>query len=1003
MRQNTLGILSFLILLLFITNTVFGQAIPSELKTRYEQSKLISASKVKSNPAISTDTLSTDVLEEVGKRINLALKNSYGANLDLIADQITSTNTQRDFWALAREPRESIINGSSFVSSLFESFVEAQIEANNVYLLLADSNKVFVSNDTDITTSSMASILLMRGISKAYLGLIYDQGVIVDSLGFLEEFEIDSLDKDLISYQMLIESGLEDIEASIDMVNDIEESEFKWEILPTPSEITKARFLKIAHSFAAKILISAPRSSDEFIDYNAVLEYAQKGLDAEYPNIVFNNIGSSGEMADYYSDWSNFVISCSNSFVTSCSGYLPTDVKILHLFDSTYATIYPSEFASNLDYREAVTDDPRLSYFIYTQNKGFLNASRDSTLLSNYFSLRGYAKSNWWEESYPNIYMTYAELQYIIAEAEAKLDNFSEANLALQNSPYGIIATDFEIDLPSVQLGYAEENGLAFNGPELPNDYTSFTNALHKEYSVEIGTFTTIGTHWFFMRRHDLLQEFTATQLPVPESILEAKGLENYSFGGLENSGKPGTAMGNNAWKATDELPKPFGLRANIRNREVELVWDEYLAEISGFRLRNESLEYDEMFPQEVTSVIIDNLVNGTTYVFELTALRDLQESEPINIEVTPTIFGDASFTFDPQETFVDQINIQTVTLKNFLDEPLVIDSIKMVSNYENPENPDHELYKYFYQEWRKFFSLSHSDGVIQAGDSIDFTITFEPELWGVHPLTHLEFYTSEGVFKLLHSPYNVGDGIEGGYVIAYIEETEGISFINTYYGLPDSVNFGNIEIGKQDSTMLTFKNKSTGTFFITSFYSRRLIIENDIVVEVTDGFPEFYFTIFEDTMKISTGDSLNFWIYAEPQEEGLYYANPSVQGTENSSTISTLQSFAMGPLIMTGIKGEPVSNKEEGKGILTYQLFKNYPNPFNPSTNIEFTIPNSSNVTITVFNILGQNVATLIDEKMNAGKHAVTFNASGLSSGMYFYRIEAGNFVQAQKMLLVK
>jgi hypothetical protein len=83
--------------------------------------------------------------------------------------------------------------------------------------------------------------------------------------------------------------------------------------------------------------------------------------------------------------------------------------------------------------------------------------------------------------------------------------------------------------------------------------------------------------------------------------------------------------------------------------------------------------------------------------------------------------------------------------------------------------------------------------------------------------------------------------------------------------------------------------------------------------------------------------------------------------------------------------------------------LHPNYPNPFNPLTHIAFSIPIQSNVRLDIFNMMGQKVATLIDEIRPAGSYSVTFNASGLSSGIYIYRIETDSFTATRKMLYLK
>ena len=132
----------------------------------------------------------------------------------------------------------------------------------------------------------------------------------------------------------------------------------------------------------------------------------------------------------------------------------------------------------------------------------------------------------------------------------------------------------------------------------------------------------------------------------------------------------------------------------------------------------------------------------------------------------------------------------------------------------------------------------------------------------------------------------------------------------------------------------------------------------------------------------LQLGDTLHMWY------EG--YTSPE---TANRIMIG----HAMSPLIASGIAGE---NQELPA---TFFLSQNYPNPFNPSTIISYELPRVSNVTLRIFNALGQEVALLVNGQKEAGNYQTTWNASNIPSGVYFYRLQAGGYVETKKMVLLR
>ena len=116
----------------------------------------------------------------------------------------------------------------------------------------------------------------------------------------------------------------------------------------------------------------------------------------------------------------------------------------------------------------------------------------------------------------------------------------------------------------------------------------------------------------------------------------------------------------------------------------------------------------------------------------------------------------------------------------------------------------------------------------------------------------------------------------------------------------------------------------------------------------------------------------------------------------EISGTVNNGRPIVVEKTSVTDVAEEKIQPKE-------FSLAQNYPNPFNPSTTISYTLPIAGLVSLKVYDVLGNEVATLVNEEKTAGNYEVNFNASNLSSGTYIYKISAGDFVQTKKMILMK
>ncbi|MFA5010978.1 MAG: T9SS type A sorting domain-containing protein [Ignavibacteria bacterium] len=140
---------------------------------------------------------------------------------------------------------------------------------------------------------------------------------------------------------------------------------------------------------------------------------------------------------------------------------------------------------------------------------------------------------------------------------------------------------------------------------------------------------------------------------------------------------------------------------------------------------------------------------------------------------------------------------------------------------------------------------------------------------------------------------------------------------------------------------------------------------------------------------------------------EGLSWTNQIIQTSSGINSIF-FSNHTTGYLT---VANEIYKTTNGGVGIINisteipneYKLFQNYPNPFNPKTVIRFQLPVASDVSLKVYDVQGREVQTLVNERMQAGTYETAFDGSNLSSGVYFCRIQAGDFTSVKRMVLIK
>jgi photosystem II stability/assembly factor-like uncharacterized protein len=244
-----------------------------------------------------------------------------------------------------------------------------------------------------------------------------------------------------------------------------------------------------------------------------------------------------------------------------------------------------------------------------------------------------------------------------------------------------------------------------------------------------------------------------------------------------------------------------------------------------------------------------------------------------------------------------------------------------------------------------------------------------------------------------------------GNYVYAAIPSGAGIyrsldNGVNWSLSLQSTVDY--VEVAAIDNYAFA------GAFFGGARYTSN----NGSTWFASSGFPSdasvFALGPVADGMVLAGTDLAPSWVYVSfnnggsfsPYSEGLF-ENASVEAFAVNDTFMFAGTDYNG--VWRRLRPGVVNVQTQTDIPQSYYLAQNYPNPFNPTTTIKYSIPHSSFASIKVYNDLGKEVAVLVDEEKPAGNFEVNFNAKNLSSGVYFYKLQAGSFVQAKKMILLK
>ena len=193
-------------------------------------------------------------------------------------------------------------------------------------------------------------------------------------------------------------------------------------------------------------------------------------------------------------------------------------------------------------------------------------------------------------------------------------------------------------------------------------------------------------------------------------------------------------------------------------------------------------------------------------------------------------------------------------------------------------------------------------------------------------------------------------------------------------------LSFGVVDVGQSKTDTIWVANHSLNDIIIDSMY---------LVYEVEYNLGDLIFP-----QLLEQNDSLMITATFTPSSVGV---------KRDTLTILSNAENSAAKISLYGIGRNPVGVEENDDIITDFALSQNFPNPFNPITTIKYSVPKQSHVKLVIYNSLGEVITTLVDQTKERGNYVANINGENLSSGIYFCRMQAGNFIAARKLILLK